>query len=113
MLGEVGDVAPVPTIKANRTFENWWLTVAAPWAAFTVPFDEVELSQYCAPHAPGRIHIIMSPPAVMVTMDVKQNVELLRLIKPDGTIPIHYDDYKVFASPLEKLSVARLLGRAR
>lgn len=37
----------------------------------------------------------------MVTMDAKQGIELLRLIKPDGTIPIHYDDYEVFASPLE------------
>lgn len=43
----------------------------------------------------------MSPLAVMVTMDAKQGVELLRLIKPDVTIPIHYDDYEVFASPLE------------
>lgn len=43
----------------------------------------------------------MSPLAVMVTMDAKQGVELLRLIKPDVTIPIHYDDYEVFASPLK------------
>lgn len=43
----------------------------------------------------------MSPLAVMVTMDAKQGIELLRLIKPDVTIPIHYDDYEVFASPLE------------
>lgn len=57
MLGEVGMPAPMPTIKANRTFENCWLTVAAPWAAFTVPFDEVELSQYCAPQrAPKNTH---------------------------------------------------------
>lgn len=43
----------------------------------------------------------MSPLAVMVTMDAKQGVELLRLIKPDVAIPIHDDDYEVFASPLE------------
>lgn len=43
----------------------------------------------------------MSPLAVMVTMDGKQGIELMRLIKPDVTIPIHFDDYDVFASPLE------------
>ncbi|KIR52007.1 lactamase [Cryptococcus gattii Ru294] len=43
----------------------------------------------------------MLPLAVMVTMDAKQGVELMRLIKPDVTIPIHFDDYDVFASPLE------------
>jgi len=41
------------------------------------------------------------PMAVMVTMDAKQGLELIHLIKPDLTIPIHYDDYDVFASPLE------------
>lgn len=41
------------------------------------------------------------PLAVMVTMDAKQGLELVQLVKPDVTIPIHYDDYEVFASPLE------------
>ncbi|KAL2061478.1 hypothetical protein VTL71DRAFT_6855 [Oculimacula yallundae] len=40
-------------------------------------------------------------PLLMVTMDAKQGVELVRLIKPGVTIPIHYDDYDVFFSPLE------------
>lgn len=43
----------------------------------------------------------MSPFAVMVTMDAKQGVELMQLMRPDVTIPIHFDDYEVFASPLE------------
>jgi L-ascorbate metabolism protein UlaG (beta-lactamase superfamily) len=37
----------------------------------------------------------------MVTMDAEQGLQLIRLIQPDLTIPIHYDDYDVFASPLE------------
>ena len=37
----------------------------------------------------------------MVTMDAKQGIQLIQLIKPDLTIPIHYDDYDVFASPLD------------
>ncbi|GIZ47705.1 hypothetical protein CKM354_001079000 [Cercospora kikuchii] len=40
-------------------------------------------------------------PLLMVTMDAKQGVKLMELIKPDVTIPIHYDDYDVFLSPLE------------
>ncbi|PPJ55582.1 hypothetical protein CBER1_03726 [Cercospora berteroae] len=40
-------------------------------------------------------------PLLMVTMDAKQGVKLMQLIKPDLTIPIHYDDYDVFLSPLE------------
>ncbi|KAL2009679.1 hypothetical protein VTN00DRAFT_5486 [Thermoascus crustaceus] len=43
----------------------------------------------------------MLPLAVMVTMDAKQGIELVRLIRPDVTVPIHYDDYDIFASPLE------------
>ncbi|KAL9470819.1 hypothetical protein ACSS6W_008760 [Trichoderma asperelloides] len=39
-------------------------------------------------------------PLVMVTMDAKQGLQLIRLINPDITIPIHYDDYDVFLSPL-------------
>jgi hypothetical protein len=39
-------------------------------------------------------------PLLMVTMDAKQGLQLLRLIQPDMTIPILYDDYDVFLSPL-------------
>jgi L-ascorbate metabolism protein UlaG (beta-lactamase superfamily) len=41
-----------------------------------------------------------SMPLLMVTMDAKQGIELVKLISPDVTIPIHYDDYNVFMSPL-------------
>lgn len=40
-------------------------------------------------------------PSLMVTMDANQGLELVRLINPDLTIPIHYDDYDVFLSPLD------------
>ncbi|GKZ18183.1 hypothetical protein AbraCBS73388_000342 [Aspergillus brasiliensis] len=43
----------------------------------------------------------MLPLAMMVTMDAKQGVELIKLIRPEVTIPIHYDDYDVFASSLD------------
>lgn len=37
---------------------------------------------------------------IMLTMDAKQGVEALRLIRPKTAIPIHYNDYTVFKSPL-------------
>lgn len=39
-------------------------------------------------------------PFVMLTMDAAQGLQLVQLINPDVTIPIHYDDYDVFLSPL-------------
>lgn len=37
---------------------------------------------------------------VLLTMDDKQGVALTELIRPRLTLPIHYDDYQVFKSPL-------------
>jgi hypothetical protein len=45
-------------------------------------------------------------PLLMVTMDAKQGVELMRLIQPDVTIPIHFDDYDVFLSNLDEFKKA-------
>ncbi|KJZ72657.1 hypothetical protein HIM_08016 [Hirsutella minnesotensis 3608] len=41
-----------------------------------------------------------SAPLVMVTVDAHQGLELMQLMDPDVTIPIHFDDYNVFLSPL-------------
>lgn len=38
---------------------------------------------------------------VLLTMDAKQGVEAIRIISPRKAIPIHYNDYTVFKSPLE------------
>lgn len=45
-------------------------------------------------------------PLLMVTMDAIQGLQLVRLINPDLTIPIHYDDYDVFLSPLSDFKKA-------
>ena len=37
---------------------------------------------------------------VLLTMDAAQGVEALRLVAPRAAIPIHYDDYTLFKSPL-------------
>ena len=36
---------------------------------------------------------------VMVTMDPRQGVEMIRLVKPKTAIPIHYDDYSASSGP--------------
>jgi len=49
---------------------------------------------------------------LIVTMDAKEGIQLVQLIQPDLTIPIHYDDYDAFKSPLadfiEEMKVAGL-----
>lgn len=37
---------------------------------------------------------------LLVTMDARQGVEAVRIVHPEVAIPIHYDDYTVFKSPL-------------
>lgn len=37
---------------------------------------------------------------VLVTMDGRQGAELLELVGPRTTVPVHHDDYGVFTSPL-------------
>jgi L-ascorbate metabolism protein UlaG (beta-lactamase superfamily) len=38
---------------------------------------------------------------VMVTMDAAQGIQMLKIIAPKRAIPIHYNDYDVFKSPIE------------
>jgi L-ascorbate metabolism protein UlaG (beta-lactamase superfamily) len=40
------------------------------------------------------------PGGLMVTMDGRQGADLLQLINPATCIPVHFNDYTVFASPL-------------
>jgi L-ascorbate metabolism protein UlaG (beta-lactamase superfamily) len=37
-----------------------------------------------------------------VTMDGEQGVDFLRRVRPDSAIPVHYDDYRIFRSPLQQ-----------
>ncbi|KAF5584237.1 metallo-hydrolase oxidoreductase [Fusarium pseudoanthophilum] len=47
-----------------------------------------------------------SAPLIMVTLDAKQGVELMKMMDPEITIPIHYDDYDIFLSPREDFETA-------
>ena len=48
---------------------------------------------------------------VMLTMDAKQGVEAIRIIRPHTAIPIHYNDYTVFKSPLKDFQKAVAAAR--
>jgi len=37
---------------------------------------------------------------ILLTMDGKQGVQMLKIVKPNLAIPIHFNDYTVFKSPL-------------
>jgi L-ascorbate metabolism protein UlaG (beta-lactamase superfamily) len=37
-----------------------------------------------------------------VTMDASQGVDFLQRIRPHLAVPVHYDDYRVFRSPLSE-----------
>jgi L-ascorbate metabolism protein UlaG (beta-lactamase superfamily) len=48
---------------------------------------------------------------LLLTMDGRQGVETAHLIRPGRVLPIHYDDYKAFTSPLSDfLTRARAQG---
>lgn len=44
---------------------------------------------------------------VLLTMDGEQGVQMLQIVEPEIAIPIHYNDYTVFESPLDDF-VARV-----
>jgi L-ascorbate metabolism protein UlaG (beta-lactamase superfamily) len=43
---------------------------------------------------------------ILVTMDDQQGVEAIKIVQPKTVIPIHYNDYDVFKSPLEDFKKA-------
>jgi L-ascorbate metabolism protein UlaG (beta-lactamase superfamily) len=54
---------------------------------------------------------------LLVTMDAAQGIEAIRIVRPHLAIPIHFDDYPVFKSPLEDfvkaVSAAGLDGKVK
>lgn len=40
------------------------------------------------------------PGGLMVTMDARQDADCLELIDPGMAVPVHFDDYALFTSPL-------------
>ena len=57
----------------------------------------------------GPLLVSAALPAVMgsllefhVTMNAKQGIEAMRIVRPDLTVPIHYNDYDIFKEPLDE-----------
>jgi L-ascorbate metabolism protein UlaG (beta-lactamase superfamily) len=50
---------------------------------------------------------------ILLTMDAEQGVKALQLIEPATAVPIHYDDYTVFKSPLEDFKAAAAAASLR
>ncbi|MDZ5444205.1 MBL fold metallo-hydrolase [Micromonospora sp. 4G57] len=51
---------------------------------------------------------------ILLTMDAQQGADVVELIRPKLTVPIHYDDYPVFRSPLRNfIAEARRRGFIR
>jgi len=54
---------------------------------------------------------------VTVTMDARQGADLVELLKPRVTVPVHFDDYSRFSSPLgdfvEEVARRRAPGELR
>ncbi len=42
---------------------------------------------------------------IMLTMDAKEGLEMFNIVNPKKAIPIHYNDYDVFKSPIEDFQV--------
>ncbi len=43
---------------------------------------------------------------MLLTMDAKEGIELLDIVRPRRAVPIHYDDYRIFRSPLSDFRTA-------
>jgi L-ascorbate metabolism protein UlaG (beta-lactamase superfamily) len=60
-----------------------------------------EVAERCGPIDAMVIHLGGTRAlGVLVTMDGEQGADLVELVEPALTVPIHYDDYTVFRSPL-------------
>lgn len=70
----------------------------------TLPFDGLrEITHRCPEIHLAVLHLggTTLPGGFVVTMDGRQSTELLSMLDPALALPVHYDDYSVFRSPLE------------
>jgi len=70
----------------------------------TLIYDDLKLIPQRFPNINlGLFHLggTTLPMGIVVTMDAKMGIEAIRIINPHKAIPIHYNDYDRFKSPLE------------
>jgi L-ascorbate metabolism protein UlaG (beta-lactamase superfamily) len=80
----------------------------------TLFFEGVrEIARRCPDLDAALLHLggTRLPGGIMVTMDGRQGTDLLEIVRPPRAVPIHYNDYGVFSSPLRDfLDEARRRG---
>lgn len=60
-----------------------------------------DVTRRCGPLDAMLVHLGGTRVAgLLLTMDARQGADLVDLLRPELTVPIHYDDYGVFRSPL-------------
>jgi L-ascorbate metabolism protein UlaG (beta-lactamase superfamily) len=69
-------------------------TLSYPWLR--------EVTERCGPLDAMVVHLGGTRAlGLLVTMDGEQGADLVELVRPAVTVPVHHDDYTVFRSPLE------------
>jgi L-ascorbate metabolism protein UlaG (beta-lactamase superfamily) len=69
----------------------------------TLMYDGIrEIARRCPDIDLAVVHLggTRLPGGMIVTMDGEQGVQLLQTVMPRRAVPVHYDDYDVFSSPL-------------
>ena len=110
VMGSVFDFDPGPAAPAYRMYVSGDTLVYNDLRAIPQRFPGIDLALL---HLGGtRILGVFK-----VTMDAKDGVTLLQIVQPKLAIPIHYDDYDVFKSPLadfvREVKAAGLENRVR
>ncbi|HEY0064456.1 MAG TPA: MBL fold metallo-hydrolase [Telluria sp.] len=99
VMGSMLDFAALPGQAAFRMYISGDTLVHDAIALIPHRFPDIDLALL---HLGGTRILKM----VKVTMDGKDGVEMLRIIAPAKAIPIHFDDYDVFKSPLSDFEQA-------
>jgi L-ascorbate metabolism protein UlaG (beta-lactamase superfamily) len=99
VMGSMLDFAPGTPGPAYRIYISGDTLVYDDIAEIPKRFPDVDLALL---HLGGTRLLGM----MKVSMDGKDGVRMMRLISPVRAIPIHYDDYDVFKSPLDEFQGA-------
>ena len=93
VMGSMLELQPAPDRTALRLYITGDTIVFDDLREIPRRYPEIDLALF---HLGGTQ--IMG---ILLTMDAEQGVEAIRIIDPREVIPIHYNDYEVFKSPLE------------
>jgi L-ascorbate metabolism protein UlaG (beta-lactamase superfamily) len=98
VMGSMLEFQPAPDRSALRLYISGDTIVFDDLQEIPRRYPEIDLALF---HLGGTQIMGM-----LLTMDAEQGVEAMRIIDPREVIPIHYNDYEVFKSPLEDFEEA-------